>query len=209
MQNGQEKGLFPDYPLPLKKVRTVATQEEKAEKCIAKYGLTIEEKKEADKYLAEYGKDAMCNYMWEAYWDTDESLIFKYAKYFLSRGADYYDDYGLLNCAVRNNYIEYIELFISKGASIEEDYDGITPLQIAVQQDNVEVVKMFISLVVDVNAKAYDDETLLNYAIKNDATKVVDFLVFREINVDVKNAEGSTKNAEGFPWETTPVSESF
>jgi hypothetical protein len=211
IQNGQEKGLFPDYPLPAKKVRSPdIAQKEKAEKCLAKYGLTIAEKKEADKYLANYGKDAMCHYMQNTNWNTDESQIFKYAKYLLSKGADYCDDgYGLLDYATENNYVEEIKLFISKGANIEENYEGITPLQIAVKQDNVEVVEVFISLGIDVNAKTYDDETLLNYAIKNDATKVVDFLVFREINVDAKNDESSTKNAEGFPWESASASKPF
>jgi len=129
--------------------------------------LTATERAEADKLIAEHGKNAMAHYLarymvYEAHGPAGEikETFLKYAQYFLSQGSDVNakdSDGGIaaLHWAVRTD-IEPVKFLVSNGANVnaKREYDGCTPLMYAVMDGQVEIVKFLVSQGADVNVKA-------------------------------------------------------
>ena len=155
--------------------------------CSGKPSLTPAEQAEVDKYIKEHGRDAIAAYLSdERYSETDEKLILKYLKYFVSQGADVniiihsrdnYRDKGpfspLILVAERKN-VEMAKFLIFKGADIN------APLYvIATARDSVadfEAIKFLVSLGADVNAIDGNGETPLDVAARLGNREAAEYL---------------------------------
>jgi hypothetical protein len=75
-------------------------------------------------------------------------------------------NYGLFYAAAKGD-LDLAVLAISKGANancVEKEYEGLSPLHMAVGGGHYEIVKYLISIGADVNARAPSGETAFDYA---------------------------------------------
>ncbi|MCL2104127.1 MAG: ankyrin repeat domain-containing protein [Kiritimatiellaeota bacterium] len=117
---------------------------------------TPAEKAEVDKYIREYGRDAIARYLIDTN-QKGEQPDFKYIKHFASQGANVNakDVFGRtpLHWAAICGNIEAIKFLVSQGADVNaRDSKGYTPLHQAAR-GNIEAVKFLVSKGADVNAK--------------------------------------------------------
>ncbi|KAJ8688269.1 hypothetical protein QAD02_024064 [Eretmocerus hayati] len=111
------------------------------------------------------------------------------AKYLLSRRADYqaqnFQGKSSLHLAFDHSMREIIELILEDYKNFSEnpaDHDGISHLHIACAKNNVEAVKRYIKLGVDLNVTVNSDSGLwpgcspLHIAVKNQSVEVVRLL---------------------------------
>lgn len=89
---------------------------------------------------------------------------------------------------------ELVELLLKGGAKVAaKDPDGLTPLQLAVQSDNKQIVKALLSHKADVNARGdYSGHSPLHWAIKPGNQEMVESLLAHKADVNAKNKEGHT-----------------
>jgi len=199
--------LFPDYLDELANQKRIAKQAKPVST------LNAAQQARADKFLAKYGKDAMCWYMWEAWddvWmepkDTDKKLILKYVQYFISEGADYYDCHYicLLNYVTKNNNAEDIELLISNGADVNtQDDDGFTPLHYAIKNSNIELAELLISNGAIVHD--YEEDSPLLYAVQQDNVEIVKMLISIGIDINAKIYDGESLFHYAIKHESTTI----
>ena len=95
--------------------------------------LTSAEQVEVDKYVQEHGRRALAEYLKDVDSNTDEELALKYAKYFVSQGADVNAKtaYGgsLLGVEAERGNLNIVKFLVSKGADVNaKDNFGKTPL---------------------------------------------------------------------------------
>jgi len=125
-----------------------------------------DEQTEVERFLRDYGKDAIIRYMDNEFQreNFDGRLNLGYIQFFVARGADVNaraeDEWGstttpltLAMLACEND--EIVKLLVSNGADVnaEDDKWGQTPLHFAATtQEDIEVVKFLISNGADVNA---------------------------------------------------------
>jgi ankyrin repeat protein len=129
--------------------------------------LTAKEQAEADKYIAEHGKDAIRFYVDAAFYEsTANETQLKYLEYLVSKGADIdaKTEKGTTPLHQKNNVIEFVKFFASHGANVNtKNNDGDTPLHTSI---DLEVIKFLVSKGADVNAKNNAGETPLDKAKK-------------------------------------------
>lgn len=71
--------------------------------------------------------------------------------------------------------------------------DGQTPLSIAIEQKNIEEIKNLINKKLDPNSKINEfGETLLMWACRNSQKELVEFLLSKGANLDIKDSDGET-----------------
>lgn len=71
--------------------------------------------------------------------------------------------------------------------------DGQTPLSIAVEEKNIEKIKSLINKKMDPNSKLNEfGETLLMWACRNSQKELVEFLLSKGANLDIKDSDGET-----------------
>ena len=165
--------------------------------CGGGVSLTPAEQAEVDKYVAGYGRGAIVHYLRDSSRDanTDQNLVLKYIKYFVSQGADVKakDDYGTtpLHIAAGEKNSELVKFLVSKGADVHaKNNDGITPLHFA---ENLDVARLFVSKGADVNAK--DDKygaTPLHIAVAAGNIEIIEFLVSKGADINAKDKDGET-----------------
>jgi hypothetical protein len=176
--------------------------------------LTPVEKTEADKLIAEHGKDAMLYYL-EAECekpeskktDADAKRVLKYCKYFVSQGADIdakdRDNHTpLLYASALGTTVEYgktMNFLISKGADPNiQDGQGRTFLHaLAATGGNdkylaVEAAKSLVAKGVNVNTKDRSGETALHCAVQNGNIPMAKFLVQKGANINEKGSQDFT-----------------
>jgi FOG: Ankyrin repeat len=184
--------------------------------------LTEEEQAEADFYIKEYsgrgyaegGKDVLLFYLIRVDRKTPEKTVLKFAKYFVSQGADVNakqeaedspdvhhrtplhlaagsnPDYSAKKNSINVDLVKYL---VSKGADVNAQGGRGTPLHEAVRYSNVDVVKYLVSKKADVNAKNKDGETPLHIAAKsNFETKIAQYLVSKKADVNAGEKWGKT-----------------
>jgi len=77
---------------------------------------TPAEQAEVDKYIKEYGRNALARYLRDVR-SPDEKLVLKYVRYFVSQGADVNaDNNNPLAFAARTGHLEMVKFLVSKGA---------------------------------------------------------------------------------------------
>ncbi|MGL4942884.1 MAG: ankyrin repeat domain-containing protein [Thermoguttaceae bacterium] len=180
--------------------------------------LTAAERAETDKYIANYGRDAIVRYLMSLGKDksknADKNLVLKYLMFFVSQGADVNakietknsDGVTPLHWAAGFGNAAIVKFLVSKGADTKVVERGITLLHIAAENKDVEVAKFLISQGVDVNAKAEEDggSTPLHAAVEEGNIEVVKFLVSQGADV---NAKGGRDEGDvyGTPLNKTPL----
>jgi hypothetical protein len=82
---------------------------------------TPAEQAEVDKYVANYGRDAIVHYLEKAQErDDNEELILKYVKYFVLQGADVNArDGNAMTPLFYANHVSVAQLLVSKGADVK------------------------------------------------------------------------------------------
>lgn len=105
-------------------------------------------------------------------------------------------EYGTpLTRAVANDDLEEVRDMLVKGANPnekDENYDTITPLFVAVENGNIEMVEMLINFGANVNARNGSKQTPL-MRLDDDATpELVDLLIRFGAKVDLADREGNT-----------------
>ncbi|MDR3109936.1 MAG: ankyrin repeat domain-containing protein [Planctomycetaceae bacterium] len=155
-------------------------------------GLTPVEQAEVDKYIAEYGRDAMVRCLKDLdVSTTDEKTYRKYVKYFTSQGANVNAEDSeyrtpLIYAAGRGD-LNVVQFLISKGANINaSDVVGKTPLHNAARCGRLEVVKFLVSNGAYLNAMSMEGGTPLSHSIwgRNANIEVVEFLVSHGADVN-------------------------
>ena len=123
-------------------------------------------------------------------------------------------DVSPLHRATLTGNVEIVEMLLDYGATITvEDYEGRTPLELARQTNNDEIIKIFERIdywdavkegnipkienymkksEIDVNAKDVLKNTPLHYAILNQDSDLIKFLIKNGADVNAKNAYGKT-----------------
>jgi len=153
---------------------------------------------EVTKFLVSQGanvnaKNAQLAPLYTAAWRYKDADV---VKYLVSKGADvntptrvgkWYPLHGA------NKNIEAAEFLVSKGAEVNvKNYRGETPLHTAVERGNNDVVKLFISIGADVNAKIDDRDvagrgyTPLHFAAEKGNIEAVKILVSNGADVNAK-----------------------
>jgi ankyrin repeat protein len=128
---------------------------------------------------------------------NDQFQDFRSIRHFLDRNCNVYgkdvDGWTALHFyAAHNGPVEDIESLLSKGALINQvtHDDGWTPLHLAVNNDNFNIVEVLITNGADVNAKDLDDWTPLQIAAQNGYVDITDIL--SECHDDEKDSNGQT-----------------
>lgn len=85
-----------------------------------------------------------------------------------------------------------IDLLINKKALIAQNSDGMTPLHLAVQQGNIDILERLIDRKADVNAQNKDGMTPLHLAVQQDSADILDRLINRKADVNAQNKDGAT-----------------
>ena len=71
--------------------------------------------------------------------------------------------------------------------------DGQTPLSIAIEEKNIDKIKNLINKKMDPNSKINEfGETLLMWACRNSQKELVEFLLSKGANLDIKDSDGET-----------------
>ena len=170
--------------------------------------LSVLEHAEADKFLAEYGKDAIPHYLNEAGVNMDEKRILKYLHYFVSHGANI-NATGNRNDAAFAQTIKIGGVEASEwtlfGQNRDSTLDGWhkTPLQLAARQGLVEVVQFFVSRGANVHAKYLAKQTIANtitnhyrptfyLAVESGNVEVVKFFVSKGADIHAKDDDDET-----------------
>jgi len=179
---------------------------------------TSADKAEADRYIAEHGKDALIHYMADAI-DTDEippklkagkEFNLKYIEYLVSQGADVNakseDDLSvgitpLHFAATLNPNVDVIKFLVEKGADVNaKDNSDVTPLHAAALNPQVDILKYLIEKGADVNAKGKHGMTPLHFAaVNNPNVEVLKFLVEKGAEADDEHGETLLHHAANNP----------
>ena len=122
-------------------------------------------------------------------------LYFNYAKYGSSassviqkilevKNIDYnyhINNYNLLTYACQTNQKDIAEKLLNFddiNTNIISNKHGITPLMFAVENNNLEMIKLLIqSGKVDINLRNYKNQTALTIAVQNQLSEIVDFII--------------------------------
>lgn len=90
-------------------------------------------------------------------------------------------DRSIIQQNLKDNHIELNKL----------DSRGVTPLIVAVQENNIELMKSLIQLEVDVNKSDANGKTALHWAATNGNPEITELLIKNGGNVNVKDLSGA------------------
>lgn len=111
-------------------------------------------------------------------------------------GGGFAVEYGSeLNRAVADQDIERVKELISKGENVngkDSNYDGITPLFLAVEQGNLEIAQTLLNYGAKVNARDKSKQTPMMMLDDDAAPELVEALIGAGATVNVKDNEGDT-----------------
>ena len=89
--------------------------------------------------------------------------------------------------AINNNDINLLRDYLSKGYNINNEYNGILPIQVAIQQNEFEIVKLFVEYGADPNLKSNnEDSPLLLLALKTEQYNIAKFLMEKGADVNIE-----------------------
>lgn len=114
----------------------------------------------------------------------------KVATYLLNHGANI--DNVALNNAARVGNRAMVELLLSRGADVNSDFNGLTPLHLAAQNGFHAVVEVLLANKADVNALNDRGETSLFLAAQNGQVKIAQMLLDHKADVNAKSQNGWT-----------------
>ena len=93
--------------------------------------------------------------------------------------------------AANKNNVLMLRLLLSINVPIINiNYDGITPLQTAIIEFNMEIVKILLKE--DIVLESFNNRTPLHLAASTDNIEAIDFLLKEGYNIDAKNDLGNT-----------------
>jgi len=98
--------------------------------------------------------------------------------------------------AVLNAHKEVVELLINNGAEVNTlikiDGEQFTLLHIAIRQNDIEIAKLLIANVANIETKSSYDWTALQHAVDEGQDDIVRFLISKGADVNVRNRSGET-----------------
>jgi len=100
-----------------------------------------------------------------------------------------------LNEAISENDLETTQLLLARGEDVngtDKNYDNITPLFVAVERGNLEIVRLLLEHRANVNAVNDVGETAMHAAAYRGANSVVQYLYDKGANLDVVAKDGRT-----------------
>ncbi|OHS94636.1 hypothetical protein TRFO_11025 [Tritrichomonas foetus] len=105
-----------------------------------------------------------------------------------------FDDETLLHAAVYNHSVESIPILLEKGANVDAKTATVqeSPLQIAVQENMVDVITLLLDNNADIETTNIDNETPLFTAIRFGRKEAFDLLLEKNAKYDIVNNEGCT-----------------
>lgn len=83
---------------------------------------------------------------------------------------------GALADAARTGNVQEAEKYIGKGADVNAQWFGRTPLQVAAAEGKTEIIELLLKKGADINAKSKFDKTALDIAEEKGDTKTIDML---------------------------------
>jgi len=155
--------------------------------------LTPDEIREADRFIAQFGNNAIVCYLdsgaMSPYVDannkiTDATSILKHLRYFVSRGADVNakdnnNGFTPLHIAAALGCVEMVKFFVSSGADVnaKDNNFSVTPLHMVARDGSIEVAQFLVSQGADVTAKNVGNETPLDAAVRMGSREMVEYLI--------------------------------
>jgi len=108
-------------------------------------------------------------------------------KYFCNHGVilSFPDD--VINYAIEKNDPEFLEYLLFHEESVDVKY-----LNIAINNENLNFVKMFIDAGININDRSNGDDPPLVLAIKNENLKIIKYLIDHGANLKVRDKSGNT-----------------
>ncbi len=83
---------------------------------------------------------------------------------------------GALADAARVGDVKEVEKYIAKGADVNAQWFGRTPLHVAADEGKTEVIDLLLTKGADINAKSKFDKTALDFATLKGDKKTIDLL---------------------------------
>jgi ankyrin repeat protein len=83
---------------------------------------------------------------------------------------------GALADAARKGDVQEVEKYIGKGADVNAQWFGRTPLQVAADEGKTEVIELLLKKGADINIKSKFDKTALDFAEVKGDRKTIDLL---------------------------------
>ena len=114
----------------------------------------------------------------------------KVATYLLDHGAKVGD--VALNNATKVGNRAMVELLLSRGADVNRNFNGLTPLHIAAQNGFQAVAEVLLANKADVNALDSQGNTPLRVAALKGGTKIIKMLLAAAANPNIQNKNGQT-----------------
>lgn len=116
---------------------------------------------------------------------------------FLARGKrinKYYTKkaYTLLHFAIKHNRIEIVNLLLEKGANIEQNVHGKTPLMYAIKLKHHEITNVLLKKGADVNAANSDKKTPLIYCAEYGNLQIAKSLIQNGAKLEHRDEKGRT-----------------
>jgi len=83
---------------------------------------------------------------------------------------------GALADAARVGDVKEVEKYLAKGADVNAQWFGRTPLHVAADEGKTEVIVFLLAKGADINAKSKFDKTALDFAVLKGDKKTIDLL---------------------------------
>ncbi|GMV99021.1 MAG: hypothetical protein AMXMBFR84_01600 [Candidatus Hydrogenedentota bacterium] len=98
-----------------------------------------------------------------------------------------------LGWAVRGKAYQVIRVLLDSGAKFESrNFDGMTPLTIALAQGRSDLFMLLVNNGADINYPDGHERTALHWAVAKGLGKVVQYLVERDAKINVRDEDGLT-----------------
>lgn len=119
----------------------------------------------------------------------------------------YYKKEFYLENAIKHNYIEAVELIISKGETINAKYDYNKLLLVAVKHNNIPIALLLINKGADVNYKSEKGESPIDIALYDKNTEMAKILIEKGAKMPIISA--NLRNSLIKTTKNKPISNNF
>ncbi|KAL3162691.1 hypothetical protein ABBQ38_008734 [Trebouxia sp. C0009 RCD-2024] len=127
---------------------------------------------------------------WAVIWN-DLRMLVLLLEYAYRPVQAYSQGFMALHCAVERNFVEAVELLLSRGADIDaEDKKGSTALHCAAKQNLVKMAELLLSHAADVSIENNKGDTALHVAARYAGTDFVNLLLQHGSDPGKENAKG-------------------
>ena len=92
---------------------------------------------------------------------------------------------------IKNNEIDSVKALIDNGISLEQEYNGKTPLMVAIGSNSKPIIDLLLENGADINGKSGRGYPPLMYALKENNTELSKYLISKGANINITDNEGN------------------